>query len=141
KFLELRGYAVEPGDLLISRAGTVGRICVARPRAKESIIGTNLIRLSLDKSRVLPEFFAALLTHFAAGMGQLRADTSEASYSFMNTTILKSLRIFLPPMAMQERYVAHLSKIHLLRNSQAASYQRLDDLFQSLTHRAYQGEL
>jgi type I restriction enzyme S subunit len=64
KFEKLRAYSIESGDLLISRAGTVGRICVARPKAKASIIGTNLIRLSLDHQKIVPEFFSALMTHF-----------------------------------------------------------------------------
>jgi type I restriction enzyme S subunit len=141
KFLELQAYALKPGDLLISRAGTVGRICVARPRAKQSIIGTNLIRLRLDKSRVLPEFFAALLTYRAGEVGELRADTNEASYSFMNTTVLKSLRIYLPPMELQERFVASIAEVRELQYAEAASRQRLDDLFQSLLQRAFLGEV
>lgn len=141
KFLQLQAYAVEPGDLLISRAGTVGRICVARPHVKESIIGTNLIRMSLDKRRVRPEFFAALLTHFAGEVGRLRADANETSYSFMNTTVLKSLRIYLPPITLQERFVARVAEIRELEAAQAASRQRLDNLFQCLLHRAFQGEL
>jgi type I restriction enzyme S subunit len=48
--------------LLISRAGTVGRICVASPKATDSIIGTNLIRIALDRKRIVPEFFATLMT-------------------------------------------------------------------------------
>ena len=141
KFLVLQAYAVEPGDILISRAGTVGRICVARPQAKESIIGTNLIRLTLDKTRILPEFFAALLTHFASEVGQLRADSSETSYSFMSTTVLKSLCIYLPPIELQERYVSSVAEVRELQDAQAASRQRLDDLFQTLLHHAFQGEL
>jgi type I restriction enzyme S subunit len=65
KFEELGAYSIESGDLLFSRAGTVGRICVARPNAKVSIIGSNLIRLSLDQRKIVPEFFSALTTHFA----------------------------------------------------------------------------
>jgi type I restriction enzyme S subunit len=141
KFQELRSYAVQSGDLLISRAGTVGRICVARPRARDSIIGTNLIRLSLDERRILPEFFAALLTHFAGEVGQLRADTNETSYSFMSTTVLKSLRIYLPPLELQELFVERRKGLLDLMRSQAASRQRITDLSQSLFHRAFQGEL
>jgi type I restriction enzyme, S subunit len=141
KFLQLRAYAVEPGDLLISRAGTVGRVCVARPQATESIIGTNLIRLTLDKGRVLPDFFAALLTHFVAEVGRLRADTNETSYSFMNTTVLKSLRIYLPPIELQNQFLTGIADVRKLQDAQASSRQRLDDLFQCVLHRAFQGEL
>jgi type I restriction enzyme, S subunit len=54
KFLQLRNYEVNDGDVLISRAGTTGRMCVAHPKQSPSIIGTNLIRLSLDQEKILP---------------------------------------------------------------------------------------
>ncbi len=50
KFSDLKNYSVHKGDILISRAGTVGRMCVAHPSRNPSIIGTNLIRLSLDNT-------------------------------------------------------------------------------------------
>ncbi|MEK7477697.1 MAG: hypothetical protein AAB152_18925 [Candidatus Coatesbacteria bacterium] len=141
KFAQLQSYAVEPGDLLISRAGTVGRMCVARPEVRESIIGTNLIRLTLDGTMILPEFFSTLLTHFASEVGHLRANTDESSYSFMSTTVLKSLRIYRPPLELQQRFVGRVAEISALEAMQAASRKRLDDLFESLLHRAFQGEL
>jgi len=141
KFDELRAYAVEPGDLLISRAGTVGRICVARPNAINSIIGTNLIRLALDRERIVPEFFATLMTHFAFHDRGLRADSDKGSYSFMSTSVLKTLLIYLPPLALQEEFVASVAAIRDMATEQTVSEQRLDDLFQSLLHRAFQGEL
>ena len=141
KYLELRSYDVKRGDILISRAGTVGRICVAHPMASESIIGTNLIRLALDKTRILPEFFASLLTHFASDVGQLRTDNRESSYSFMNTTALKGLRIYLPPVDLQESFSVRAAEVRRLEAAQATGHQRLDDLFLSLRHHAFQGEL
>ena len=54
KYEELVTYLVSKGDVLISRAGTVGRMCVARPSRHPSIIGTNLIRVSLDKRVMEP---------------------------------------------------------------------------------------
>ncbi len=141
KFNELRAYAVEAGDLLISRAGTVGRICVARPKAKDSIIGTNLIRLKLDQKRVLPEFLSNLMTNFASEFEGLRADTSSGSYSFMNTSVLKTLQIYLPPLDLQKDFSQTFSGIQALQVVQSSSRSRLDDLFQSLRHRAFQGEL
>lgn len=141
KFEELRAYAVEPGDLLISRAGTVGRICVASPKATDSIIGTNLIRIALDRKRIVPEFFATLMTFWGAEVGRLRANSDEGAYSFMNTTILKALRIYLPPLKLQEEFATRVSEIRAMQAEQAASRRRLDDLFQSMLHRAFNGEL
>ena len=47
KFKELAAYSVEDGDIIISRAGTVGKMCVARMEGKPAIISTNLLRLRL----------------------------------------------------------------------------------------------
>lgn len=141
KFDELRMYAVKPEDLLISRAGTVGRICVARPQMRDSIIGTNLIRVALDRKRIVPEFFSSMMTHFASGIGSLRSNTDAGAYSFMNTTVLKTMRIYLPPLKLQEDFAARVSEIRAMQAEQATSRRRLEDLFQSMLHCAFQREL
>lgn len=98
KYQTLIEYSVEEGDILISRAGTVGRICVAYPSYPESIIGTNLIRVVLDKSKIHPEYFSAILTFFPDRLGNLRASGDEASYSFLNPKSLRSLKFPLPSL-------------------------------------------
>jgi type I restriction enzyme S subunit len=140
KYRQLANYRVEPGDILISRAGTVGRMCVATPPKSPSIIGTNLIRLALDRSVIEPEYFTALFTHFGHQIGRLRADADTGAYSFMNTSVLRSLEIPVPPLPVQKLFAARVTDIRALQARQAEG-RRLDDLFQSMLHRAFQGEL
>jgi type I restriction enzyme S subunit len=121
KFLELRAYSVQYGDLLVSRAGTVGRICVARPTTPESIIGTNLIRVSVDRHRLVPDFLATLLTYFLPEVGRLRADTNESAYSFMKTSVLESLRIYVPPLDLQTNFASKARSLQGLRELQEHS--------------------
>jgi type I restriction enzyme S subunit len=141
KFSQLRAYSVESGDLLVSRAGTVGRICVARPTTKQSIIGTNLVRLALDGKRVTPEFLAALLTHFGTRAGSLRANADEGAYSFMNTGTLKKLEIFLPPIKLQQEFAARVAAVQAMDEQQAKHGHCLEVLTSSLLHRAFTGDL
>ena len=54
---------------------------------------------------------------------------------------LLSIRIPLVSPAFQQTFAAHVAEIRKLESVQAAVRQRLDDLFQSLLHRAFQGEL
>ena len=89
----------------------------------------------------MPEFFATLMTHLGAEVGRLRANADEGAYSFMSTTILKALRIYLPPFKLQEEFASRVSEIRAVQTEQSASRCRLDDLFQSMLHRAFQGEL
>jgi type I restriction enzyme S subunit len=141
KFCELQAYAVRAGDLLVSRAGTVGRVCVADPTAHDSIIGTNLVRVALDRRKAEPLFVSTLLTYFPRDVGNLRANDDAGAYSFMNTGILKRLMIYVPPLSRQHEFAARVTELRFMEAEQAASRHRLDDLFQSMLHRAFEGEL
>jgi len=44
-------------------------------------------------------------------------------------------------MPLQIEFATRVSEIRALQAEQAASRRRLDDLFQSMLHRAFQGEL
>jgi type I restriction enzyme S subunit len=46
-----------------------------------------------------------------------------------------------PPLPLQREFAARVSEIRGLQAEQAASGQRLNDLFQAMLHRAFEGEL
>lgn len=140
KYAELMGYSVEAGDILISRAGTVGRMCVAYPTQSPSIIGTNLIRLVLNPNEIVPEYLTSLFTHFPT-IASLRANADEGAYSFMNTKVLRSLKIPLPPLNIQRGFAARVAEAGALEEKQGQSAARLEALFESMLARAFAGEL
>ena len=141
KFAQLRRYSVEPGDILISRAGTVGRMCVAVPTVERSIIGSNLIRLTLNPAAMLPVYFACLYTFCGDRLPGLRASGDDKSYSFLNTTRLKSLVVPLPPLDLQHRFAAIVQSVEQQKTRQRAHMTELDTLFASLQSRAFRGDL
>ena len=141
KFAQLRRYSVKPGDILISRAGTVGRMCVAVPTVEESIIGSNLIRLTLNPGAMLPVYFTCLYTFCGERLPGLRASGDDKSYSFLNTTRLKSLVVPLPPLDLQHRFAAIVQSVERQKASQCAHLAELDTLFASLQSRAFRGDL
>ncbi len=141
KFAQLRRYSVESGDILISRAGTVGRMCVAVPTVEQSIIGSNLIRLSLNPGAMSPVYFAALYTFCGERLPGLRASGDDKSYSFLNTTRLKSLVVPRPPLDLQLRFAAIVESVEQQKASQRTHLAELDTLFASLQSRAFRGDL
>ena len=141
KFAQLRRYSVESGDILISRAGTVGRMCVAAPTVEQSIIGSNLIRLTLNPGAMSPVYFASLYTFCGERLPGLRASGDDRSYSFLNTTRLKSLVVPLPPLNLQHRFAAIVSSVEHQKASQRTHLAELDTLFASLQSRAFRGDL
>lgn len=56
KAAELKSFALKSGDIIISRSGTVGELCVVPPRMEGALLSTNLMRVSLDCQKVLPEY-------------------------------------------------------------------------------------
>jgi restriction endonuclease S subunit len=50
-------------------------------------------------------------------------------------------KIFFPALPLQKEFAARVSDIRAMQAEQAASRRRLDDLFHSMLHRAFQGEL
>ena len=97
KYAELTAYSVHSGDVLISRAGTVGRMCVAKPTQEKSIIGTNLIRVSHDQNTISADYFAALFSYFSDRLAGLRASSDESAYSIMQTGVMRDVVYPYPP--------------------------------------------
>jgi type I restriction enzyme S subunit len=141
KYSELSAYSVHSGDVLISRAGTVGRMCVARPRQQHSVIGTNLIRVALDQTVIAPDYFTALFTYFADRVAGLRASSDDGAYSFLQTGVLRHVRVPLPPIEKQRAYAEFVEVTRRNQTRRNAGLQASDLLFYSLVQRAFRGEL
>jgi len=141
KFSQLTPYAVMPGDILISRAGTVGRMCVAQPTVAKSIIGTNLIRVALNTNQVAPEFFTALFTYFGSRFSNLKANGKDDAYSFMNTGALSQVRIPVPDIQLQRTYVDYASRVGNIESKLREDLAAIVDLQRNLAARAFSGAL
>lgn len=136
KFRELSAYDARNGDILISRAGTVGRMAIVETKYALSIIHTNIIRLSLDPARVLPIYFVVLMTWFADRVSRLKRGKEDA-YTFMGTGTLAELRIPVPPLPLQHRFAELVRGHERLRAVQSESLRQAEHLFQSLLHEAF----
>jgi type I restriction enzyme S subunit len=141
KFNDLRAYSVEDGDVLISRAGTVGRMCVARPKPREAIIGTNLIRVALNPAKMMPEYMSAVFTYFAGRLPGLRSSSDEDAYSFMKTGVLERLSLPTPDIGQQRKYADFVRSMEVRLSDAEMRRKAADTLFDSLVQRAFRGEL
>ncbi len=136
KYQELKAYSAQNGDILISRAGTVGRMAIVKTKHDRSVIHSNLIRLSLNPRNVLPIYFVVLMTWFGAGVAKLKTGQEDA-YTFMNTGALGRMRIPLPPIGQQQQFAELVERHERLRSNQREALRQADHLFQSLLHRAF----
>ena len=139
KFEELNAYSTMNGDVIISRAGTVGKMCVLSSKYAKSIISTNLIRVRFGKE-LLPVFFVSLMTHCKGRIGNLRTG-ADGSFTHMNTSILDKLNFPYPPMGLQVHYASIVKKTETLRVASQNNLTELENLYGALSQKAFKGDL
>lgn len=104
-FKSLESCAVEPGDILITMMGTVGRILVVPDGAEAGIINPRLMRISVDKEKVLPGYLASfLLTDQIQRLLENRAHGG--TMQGLNTKAIETIELPLPPLSEQRRIAA-----------------------------------
>jgi type I restriction enzyme S subunit len=127
------------GDILVTIRGTVGRTCVVPEELKGANITQDTARLAIVPSidRTYIEEF--LDTSWAQGW--MNHHTQGQAVKGINLGDLKKLPVPVPPLPLQKKFATRVLGIRALQSDQADSRRRLDDLFQSMLHQAFNGEL
>jgi len=110
-------------------------MCVLRNIQSASIISSNLIKLSLNIEKIVPEYFCDLMFFFKK-VARLKTG-QEAAYTYMNTGVLDNLIIPIPPLKLQEKYFNLRKQITFQKNRLLENKSALDEFFLSLNHRLF----
>jgi len=116
KFTELANYAIRPGDVLVTRMGTIGRAAVAPSDLGPAIIDFHLFRMRVDQRQVTPSYLCHALNSGIVA-AQLKTMAHGAIMDGLNATIVRACRIPLPSVAEQRRIVALLDMANRLRRT------------------------
>jgi type I restriction enzyme S subunit len=113
KYRELESCSVRPGDILLSLVGTAGKLLVLPEDAPAGVINPRLIRFTFDKARVCSLFFKNL---FDAGQvqGFLARSAQGGTMGVLNASMLRPMKIPLPPLPEQRAIAAALSDVDAL---------------------------
>ncbi|MFO7556803.1 MAG: restriction endonuclease subunit S [Desulfobacterales bacterium] len=139
KFEKLKGYSTINGDVIISRAGTVGKMCVLNTLYAKSIISTNLIRVRFGQG-LLPIYFVSLMTYCKGRVGKLRTGP-DGAFTHMNTGILDKLHFPYPPIELQNQFAITTDKVESLKPLYQQSLSELENLYGALSQKAFKGKL
>jgi len=142
---QLSKYDVQPNDILISRSGTVGQVCIAPEGLEKVRFSTNLMRIVLEPNGMSSKFFRFLFKGCPFVLDQVSELCSGSTRDFLNQKILKSIVFPLPPLAEQRRIVAEverrLSVVAALEGTVSAALARARRLRQAVLKRAFEGRL
>jgi type I restriction enzyme, S subunit len=145
KARELSEYEVRTGDIIISRSGTVGEICIVPNDIGEARISTNLIRVCTDDLIILPEFFCFLFNGCDFVLNQISKLCSGSTRDFLNQSILNSIIFPIPPRVEQKEIINRIQELFEKIDRIEEQYQfiktELDRLDRSILAKAFKGEL
>ena len=71
----------------------------------------------------------------------VRATGTGGSMKNISKPKVMTLEVPVPPLPLQQEFAQRVTEIRALETGQAASRRRLENLFQSMLHRAFNGEL
>ncbi len=114
----LSRHKIEVGDILYSRRGDVGRCAFATEKEQGWLCGTGCLRVSIDEKKAIPQFvFYQLQKNETVGWVEKHA--VGATMLNLNTSILSSIPMDIPSIAVQQAIVDILSTYdNLIENNQ-----------------------
>ncbi len=145
KSRELKSFQVAPDDIIISRSGTVGKLCVVPSYVGEAYLSTNLIRIKLNKKKIIPQFFVYFFLSKGIVWEQIKELCKGSTRPFLNQTILKSIDFPLPSLDDQRRILniieSKFSICDVLQKQIAESIIKSKALRQGILKQAFEGGL
>lgn len=145
---EIECYSLNLNDILINRVNSMqylGKSALVRELKDICVFESNIMRLSVDESRIYPEFLSSFLNS-QMGLNELRKNAKQAvNQASINQQDIKNVIINLPPLPEQHEIVRLIDDLLAReRAAQQAAEQALasiDLMKKSILARAFRGEL
>ena len=141
---EIEKYGLLPGDLLFCRSSLkldgIAYNNVFLGKSEEALFECHLIRISL-RTEVVNPMFLNLQLRSGSMRAVLKSKSKTATMTTIDQKALSSVEVVVPPVGLQNRFVAIVESIEQQKAYQRAHLAELDTLFASLQYRAFRGEL
>lgn len=121
----LKEFQLKPGDVVFSRVADVGRSIVIRAIHSGWIMSSNLMRISLDRTQVIPDFLQQQLAFDARLKSQIRAKVNSGGRDVANSDILNRLLFVWPHYGEQEMIVARAMAVDAQCGAEEAMREKL----------------
>lgn len=142
KYKEMEIFKVVPGDLIISCSGvTLGRISEIPQNAIPGIINQALLKISLNHDIITNEYFMTLFRDKYTQNKIFEISRGSGIPNMPSVSILKQLRFMLPSIELQIKFTNIVNKVKEQRQKNEKVIEQMDNLFNSLSQKAFNGEL
>lgn len=142
KFNELKGFEVQPGDIIISCSGVyLGKLAVIPQNARKGIINQALLKVTLDESKMTNDFFVFLFSHKNFREKYFDANRGAGIPNFPPMSEFKKFPFISPPMKLQNQFTERVAIIEEQKIIAQKTLAKSEELFNSLLQKAFNGEL
>jgi len=111
---EIEQYRLMPDDILMTEGGDpdkVGRGAIIKNPLENSIHQNHIFRVRLDKSELLPAYFAEYLQHQKAKRYFLGCAKQTTGIASINMRQLRALPVLIPPLSLQNQFAAFVAEV------------------------------
>ena len=133
-------FSLQYGDLLICEGGEIGRCAIWRCEKESLYFQKALHRVRVYKDTVYQEYLAYVLYLYSLGNG-FKNVTNKSTILHLTGEKLKETLIPVPPLPLQNQFATIVEKVEALKVKYTQSLTELENLYGSLSQRAFKGEL
>ncbi|WP_340122919.1 restriction endonuclease subunit S [Methylobacter svalbardensis] len=142
---EFKRYLLKKGDILLTEGGDpdkLGRGSVWEEEIKNCIHQNHIFRVRITNTKLLNPYFLSALAGSVYGKTYfLKAAKQTTGIASINSTQLKNFPLFLPPIESQNQFAAIVEKVESLKNHYQQNLTELENLYGTLSQKAFKGEL
>lgn len=121
---------IEPGDIILSREGTVGIMAIA-PEGHRMCMGQRLVQVKPRAEMVTAQFLMNYLL-FLLSPERLKQSMVGSTAQHLNVKELRSLNCLVPPLELQHQFSARIEAVRCTKVAQQLSLAKLNVLFAAL---------
>lgn len=131
---DVRAKIIPANSVIMTCVGDLGRVSIAE---SPMVINQQLHSFQCQQE-IDPFFLMHVLSHRQSWMMKMATQTT---LPYMNKTICNAVPILLPPVPLQNEFSRKISGLIGMKCTMISDEWLLNDLFSSLQHRAFRGEL
>ena len=136
KFEEMKGFEVQPEDIIMSCSGTMGRTAVIPDSAPPGIINQALLKLR-TMEKILTIYLKLWMESFNFQQSIENVTFGAAIKNVASVKILKSLEIPLPPLETQHAIVAEIEAEQAMVESNRKLIERFEKKIEAVIARVW----
>lgn len=139
KMKELSAYVMNKGDVVLGRRGEIGRCAVVTKKEDGYLCGTGSIFIR-PTEKLNPIFLYNIIS--SASMRKVLENSAKGiTMKNLNSGIIENLKVPVPPIKQQSQFAQIVEKTEALKTQYQQSLTELENLYGSLSQKAFKGEL